>query len=169
MAFNFGSLFTALGRALPGYVEGHRQAVQDNWNDLQQYNQAQAGQLENMFTEATMPTRLYNARLTAPANTFQLLQSALNYDVNRTAQQGNLDLARLYSESAQSMGTNLIQNGGFLSPGANGSFNFAPGANQGGGGGGYGGYPWVGYPYLPPQPGAGQGQQAAGTEEDLQM
>lgn len=52
------NIFGALGhvaRLLPGYVEGQRQAVSDNWRDLQQYNQVQAGQLQNMATERTMP------------------------------------------------------------------------------------------------------------------
>lgn len=171
MAFNFGSLLTAIGRALPGYVEGHRQAVQDNWQDLTNYNSVQAGQLENIFTEQTLPTRIYNAKLTAPANTLQLLQSAMNYDVNRTAQQGNLDLARLFSETAYGQGERLLRNGGTLMQGLNGGWNF--GTNQqAGGGGGYGGM-WPGWPYYNPyQPyfdpnrqGQGQAQAAAANEE----
>lgn len=47
------SLFGAIGRLLPGYIQGERMAVQDNWNDLNQYNQVQQGQLANAFTEAT--------------------------------------------------------------------------------------------------------------------
>lgn len=54
----FGSLLGALSRTLPGYMEGDRQAVQDNWRDLNQYNQVQAGQLGNMWTEATWLPRL---------------------------------------------------------------------------------------------------------------
>lgn len=52
------NIFGALGqvaRLLPNYVQGQRQAVQDNWADLNQYNQVQAGQLTNMATERTMP------------------------------------------------------------------------------------------------------------------
>lgn len=51
-----GNLFGAigaLGRLLPGYVQGERQAVQDNWNDLNQYNQVQQGQFQNAYAEAT--------------------------------------------------------------------------------------------------------------------
>lgn len=55
---DFGNLFAAIGRALPGFVEGERMAVQDNWEDLNQYNKVQAGQLENAFTEQTFNPRM---------------------------------------------------------------------------------------------------------------
>lgn len=55
---NFGSIFGGLARVLPGYVQGQRQAVQDNWTDLMNYNKTQMGQLENAFTEATFGPRL---------------------------------------------------------------------------------------------------------------
>lgn len=55
---DFGNLFAAIGRALPGFVEGERMAVQDNWNDLNEYNKVQAGQLENAFTEQTFNPRM---------------------------------------------------------------------------------------------------------------
>lgn len=48
----------AVGKLLPGYMQGERQAIQDNWNDLNQYNKAQAGQLQNMFDENAMRDRL---------------------------------------------------------------------------------------------------------------
>lgn len=56
-----GNLFGAigaLGRLLPGYVQGERQAVQDNWQDLQNYNQVQAGQLQNAFDEQVFDDRV---------------------------------------------------------------------------------------------------------------
>lgn len=53
-----GGLFQSFGRLLPGYMQGERQAVQDNWNDLNQYNKAQAGQLQNMFDENVMRPRM---------------------------------------------------------------------------------------------------------------
>ena len=53
-----GGLFQSFGRLLPGYMQGERQAVQDNWNDLNQYNKVQAGQLQNMFDENAMRDRL---------------------------------------------------------------------------------------------------------------
>lgn len=48
----------AVSRLLPNYVEGQRAAVQDNWRDMQQYNQAQLGQLQNMFIERTLPWKI---------------------------------------------------------------------------------------------------------------
>lgn len=50
----------AIGALLPGYMEGHRKAVQDNWNDLNQYNNVQKGQLDNMWTEDTYDMRYKN-------------------------------------------------------------------------------------------------------------
>ena len=44
-----------LGRVVPNYVQGYRQAWQDNWNDANQYNQVQRGQLANLFAEAAFP------------------------------------------------------------------------------------------------------------------
>lgn len=49
--------FSSLGKLLPGYTVGHRQAVQDNWTDLNQYNQVQSGQLDNMWKEDTYDMR----------------------------------------------------------------------------------------------------------------
>lgn len=77
MAFNFGSLFSAVGRALPGYVEGHRAAVQDNWNDLNQYNRVQAGQFDNAWTEETWDERLANVRMQMYNNALGLTRNAM--------------------------------------------------------------------------------------------
>lgn len=77
MAFDFGSLFAAVGRALPGYVEGHRAAVQDNWNDLNQYNRVQAGQFDNAWTEATWEDRLANVDMQRKNNALGLLRNTM--------------------------------------------------------------------------------------------
>lgn len=77
MAFDFGSLFAAVGRALPGYVEGHRAAVRDNWNDLNQYNRVQAGQFDNAWTEETWDDRLANVRMQRDNNALGLVRNAM--------------------------------------------------------------------------------------------
>lgn len=43
----------AASRVLPGYLQGYRMAIDDNWKDLNQYNQVWKGQLSNLFDEAT--------------------------------------------------------------------------------------------------------------------
>ena len=48
----FGAIATGLGRMLPGYLNGYRMAIQDNWNDLNQYNKVQQGQIQNAWSEA---------------------------------------------------------------------------------------------------------------------
>lgn len=52
------SFLGALGSVLPNYIQGQRQAIQDNWTDLMNYNKAQQGQLENAFLETTFGPRL---------------------------------------------------------------------------------------------------------------
>ena len=41
----------------PGYMEGRQQAIKDNWQDLSNYNQVRAGQMNNALFQATMPYR----------------------------------------------------------------------------------------------------------------
>ena len=53
-----GEILGQMAQAVPGYVEGRQQAIKDNWQDLSNYNQVQAGQMNNLFTLATMPDRL---------------------------------------------------------------------------------------------------------------
>lgn len=55
MSFSF---LGGLAGLLPGYLQGQRMANQDNWQDLMNYNQAQSGQLSNMFTGATWQPRI---------------------------------------------------------------------------------------------------------------
>lgn len=85
MPFNFGSIFSAVGRALPGYVEGERMAMEDNWRDLNEYNKVQAGQLQNAWDVATWTPRLTNVRLNTENN-------AINRE--RNLMQMGLDTAR---------------------------------------------------------------------------
>lgn len=83
---SFGSLFAAIGRALPGFYEGRQQAIQDNWKDLENYNNVQAGQLSNAWTEATWEDRLTNVHNQRLNNSLQLGNSALNFNVRQALQ-----------------------------------------------------------------------------------
>lgn len=47
------------------YINGRRQAVADNWQDLSNYNQVAAGQLNNAFNMATFDPRVRSAEATA--------------------------------------------------------------------------------------------------------
>ena len=47
------------------YINGRRQAVADNWQDLSNYNQVLAGQLNNAFNMATFDPRVRSAEATA--------------------------------------------------------------------------------------------------------
>lgn len=100
MAFDFGSLFTALGRALPGFVEGERLANQDNWKDLENYNNVQRGQLENAWTEATWDPRLFNTWANATNNDIMLQASGMELANRLAAQPGQQARNWLYSDYA---------------------------------------------------------------------
>ena len=148
MPFNFGSIFSAVGRALPGYVEGERMAMQDNWRDLDEYNRVQAGQLENAWNVATWTPRLTNVRLNTENNAINrernLMQMGLDtarypYEFERVAAMsanrqplvaGEVAAAlRLQQLMAQGYGWNLPQMPNF---GGGANMN-AAGANTGAG------------------------------------
>lgn len=75
MSFSF---LGSLASLLPGYVQGQRQAVQDNWQDLMNYNQVQSGQLSNAFTEATWQPRMNMFYENALRNNLQLQADRMN-------------------------------------------------------------------------------------------
>lgn len=79
----------ALSSLLPGYIQGRRQAIQDNWQDLQNYNNIQAGQLSNAFTEGTWQQRMdmmndaaYNSGMNTINNGYNLATQAAWFPVN---------------------------------------------------------------------------------------
>lgn len=75
---NLGGLFGAIGRMLPGYIQGREQAIRSNWNDLNQYNQVQRGQIQNAFDELTFPLA-YNRYIdTAGISRASALQALMN-------------------------------------------------------------------------------------------
>ena len=92
--------FGAIGRMLPGYVQGERQAIADNWNDLEKYNKVQAGQLENAFTEDTYNPR-FNIMLHNTARSqMGMEQDLMNLNLNYARYPGLMDVALVNSESA---------------------------------------------------------------------
>ena len=92
----FGAL-GALGRILPGYVEGQRQAVQDNWTDLNQYNQVQHGQLSNAFDEAIFNPRVSSSYDAAENSRMGVLQNDANLQLQQAMFPGMLQSAHLQS------------------------------------------------------------------------
>ena len=107
-----GGLFQSFGRLLPGYMQGERQAVQDNWTDLNQYNKVQAGQLQNMFDENVMPDRMNMAKDAAIIQNFQ--RHAAGLDLGYKAAQTPLAYAQIGYQTAnfpllQQMKWNMMQ------------------------------------------------------------
>ena len=64
------------------YVEGRRKAIQDNWNDLNNYNNVLGGQLDNAYTMDT-----FDARARQESNNAQVS------DMNTALSGANTDLA----------------------------------------------------------------------------
>lgn len=106
MAF-FDGFFSSVGQLLPGYLEGQRQAVEDNWNDLNQYNQVQEGQLENLFNEQTMDDRLSMMADAAENSYMGYLNNVMMLDLNQAYQPGRLVNAANYSTYSPYISRNM--------------------------------------------------------------
>jgi hypothetical protein len=98
MAFNFFGALGAFSRALPGYVQGERMAVQDNWNDLNQYNKVQSGQIQNAWDEAVFNPRLTREYDQAAMSNIGVADSTQNYFLN------SLNRGRAYRQSYRDAG-----------------------------------------------------------------
>lgn len=86
---SFFGVLGSLSRMLPGFVQGERMAVQDNWNDLNQYNKVQAGQIQNAYDEAVFNPRLtreYDLAAASNIGTADLSQNYLLNSLNRARQ-----------------------------------------------------------------------------------
>ena len=93
----------AVGRLLPGYMQGERQAIADNWNDLNQYN---------TFDENAMRDRLQMMRDNAMINNYQ--RWAAGFDLGVKAAQYPLMLGQLGMQAGhffpvQHMKWNMLQ------------------------------------------------------------
>lgn len=74
-------IFGSIGRILPGYVKGQRNAIKDNWQDLANYNNVQAGQLANAFTEATFGHNVDMFQDARDNSRLQAEQNAANFSI----------------------------------------------------------------------------------------
>lgn len=101
MLGNIFGAFGALGRLLPGYMQGERQAIQDNWQDLENYNNVQKGQIANAFSEATFApaVQMYGLSLQDALNKTEVgsMQTALQRIMYPYAEQGTASMGPLMS------------------------------------------------------------------------
>ncbi len=108
----FGAI-GALGRLLPGYVQGERQAVEDNWRDLNQYNQVQRGQIQNAFSEATFEpaVQMYGLSLQDALNKTELgsMQAALQRFAFPGMAQGTVNMGEIMPYIMPAQAANLYQ------------------------------------------------------------
>lgn len=113
MALNLFGAIGALGRALPGYMQGERQAVQDNWQDLSNYNQVQAGQYQNAYDAALFNPRLSIGYDQAALSRLGLYNQGMQTNINRAAYPGAIANATVqsYYQPWISAATNLGQLG----------------------------------------------------------
>ena len=106
----FGAIANGLGRMLPGYMNGYQMAIKDNWNDLNQYNQVQQGQLGNMWLESSFDP-MYNQLLYNTAMTQLNAQNMKRQsDVNAVVQPGLLARAGILSSNAANVANAQQQN-----------------------------------------------------------
>lgn len=94
MSFSF---LGSLAGLLPGYLNGQRMAVKDNWQDLMNYNQAQQGQLSNMFTEATWQPRIDMFTDNAWNSRMNMLGNFMDFGTKWYSWPGQLGNAYAYS------------------------------------------------------------------------
>lgn len=82
MSFSF---LGGLASLLPNYIQGQRMANQDNWQDLMNYNNVQAGQMSNAFTEATWQPRLNMAWNSGMDSNYRTMNNAMQTATNYAA------------------------------------------------------------------------------------
>lgn len=97
MALNIFGALGAIGRLLPGYVQGERQAIADNWNDLNQYNQVQSGQMQNAFDEAMFNPRLSMGYDAAANSRMGVYNNGMDLNVKRMGYPGAMQSATIGS------------------------------------------------------------------------
>lgn len=115
------NIFGAFGRLLPGYIQGERAAIKDNWNDLNQYNKVQAGQFQNAFDAAT-----FNDRVSMVDHAFQnsemgVFNNLMNMGINLARYPGDIGAADVYAQAnpfiQAGMANMLLQNPMLAVPG----------------------------------------------------
>ena len=73
----FGAI-SQLGRLLPGYIEGERAAIKDNWNDLEQFNKNLNAEMSNALNALTFEDQARSVRDQAAMIGDQSSQSYMN-------------------------------------------------------------------------------------------
>lgn len=97
MSFSF---LGSLANLLPGYIEGQRQAVKDNWYDLNQYNQVQAGQIQNAFDEATFADKVRMVNSGAAMNDLSYMNKLWDTQLFGAKMPGMMQQAGLFNQFA---------------------------------------------------------------------
>lgn len=87
------------------YINGRRQAVADNWQDLSNYNQVAAGQLNNAFNMATFDPRVRIAESQAQLGELNNALGAAMTDQNlrHIAAQNKLNIPDLSASAQQAL------------------------------------------------------------------
>lgn len=100
-----------LSSLLPGYIQGRRQAIADNWQDLQNYNNIQMGQLANAFTEATWQPRMDMMGDAARNSALRTINNGMNTMIHGAYLPGQLMQGNIWSQfiPAQTYQSGLMQ------------------------------------------------------------
>lgn len=96
------------------YIKGREQGITNNWNDLNQYNTVQGGQLrndaqqlQNWFTEDTYNPRVSQVQSAADIAGNNAITSGLNTQVRQAQQPGQLALTNLGSDYQTNLAAGL--------------------------------------------------------------
>ena len=95
--FSPTSFLASAARLIPGYMDGRRQAIADNWTDLMNYNQVQKGQISNLFDIATFAPDIRRANAAASNAEMGMVQNSLGLAQSMAGFPGQMDYYNAWS------------------------------------------------------------------------
>lgn len=99
--------FSSLGQLLPGYTEGRQQAIEDNWQDMSNFNDVLGGQVNNAFTMETFEPRAQMMEDAARNSYLGYLNNAMTTQVNQAYQPARLAYSTVASRYAPEIAGNM--------------------------------------------------------------
>lgn len=107
---NFLGAFSQIGRLLPGFMEGERAAIKDNWQDAINRNNVWHGQLQNLYDEATWDPAVSNAFYTNSILQDNATSSLMNLLTNMAGMRNNMFAAQANTPEFQRLMQQFIIN-----------------------------------------------------------
>lgn len=95
-----GSFLGGAARLIPGYMNGYRQGIQDNWSDMANYNNVQKGQISNLFDISTFYPDVVRANAVASNAQMGTVQNAMALAQSMAGFPGQMDYYNAWSDFA---------------------------------------------------------------------